>query len=56
MVKNYITSNKDRFLSELFDWLRIPSISADSRHKPDVRKAAEYLKEKFAAAGVSMVE
>ncbi len=56
MVKNYITSNKDRFLSELFDWLRIPSISADSRHKGDVRKAAEYLNEKFTAAGVSSVE
>jgi acetylornithine deacetylase/succinyl-diaminopimelate desuccinylase-like protein len=56
MVKNYIASNKDRFLSELFDWLRIPSISADSRHKGDVRKAAEYLKEKFAAAGVGSVE
>ena len=56
MVKNYIASNKDRFLSELFDWLRIPSVSADSRHKGDVRKAAEYLKEKFKAAGVDSVE
>ncbi len=56
MVKNYIASNKDRFLSELFDWLRIPSVSADSRHKGDVRKAAEYLKEKFTAAGVDRVE
>ena len=56
MIKTYIASNKDRFLSELFDWLRIPSVSADSRHKPDVRKAAEYLKEKFTAAGISAVE
>jgi acetylornithine deacetylase/succinyl-diaminopimelate desuccinylase-like protein len=56
MVKTYIASNKDRFLSELFDWLRIPSVSADSRHKGDVRNAAEYLKEKFTAAGVSTVE
>src|SRR6478736_1037054 len=56
MVRNYIASNKERFLSELFDWLRIPSISADSRHKDEVRKAAEYLKEKFAAAGVGAVE
>ena len=47
MVKEYIASNKDRFLSELFDWLRIPSVSADSRHKGDVRKAAEFLREKF---------
>jgi acetylornithine deacetylase/succinyl-diaminopimelate desuccinylase-like protein len=56
MIKEYISSNKDRFLSELFDWLRIPSISADSRHKGDVRKAAEYLKEKLSAAGVDKVE
>jgi acetylornithine deacetylase/succinyl-diaminopimelate desuccinylase-like protein len=56
MVKEYISKNKDRFLAELFDWLRIPSVSADSRHKQDVRKAAEFLKEKFSAAGVDKVE
>lgn len=56
MVKEFISSNKDRFLSELFDWLRIPSISADSRHKDDVRKAAEFLLEKFQAAGVDSAE
>jgi acetylornithine deacetylase/succinyl-diaminopimelate desuccinylase-like protein len=56
MVKAYINNNKDRFLSELFDWLRIPSVSADSRHKGDVRKAAEFVKEKLTAAGVDKVE
>ena len=56
MVKEYIASNKDRFLSELFDWLRIPSVSADSRHKGDVRRAAEFLREKFSQAGVDKVE
>jgi acetylornithine deacetylase/succinyl-diaminopimelate desuccinylase-like protein len=56
MIKEYISTNKDRFLSELFDWLRIPSVSADSRHKQDVRKAAEFLKDKFNAAGVDKVE
>src|SRR5690606_8565085 len=35
-----------------FAWLRIPSVSADSAHKGDVRKAAEFLKEKFTIAGV----
>ena len=55
-MKDYITSNKDRFLEELFTWLRIPSISADSRHKGDVRKAAEYLKDKLSAAGADTVE
>jgi acetylornithine deacetylase/succinyl-diaminopimelate desuccinylase-like protein len=56
MVKQYISDNKDRFLSELFEWLRIPSVSADSRHKNDVRKAAEFVKEKLASAGIDKVE
>lgn len=56
MVKEYISDNKDRFLAELFDWLRIPSVSADGRHKNDVRAAAEFLKKKFEAAGVDRAE
>jgi len=56
MVKDYIDSNKDRFIAELFDWLRIPSISADSRNKEDVRRAALFLKERFSDAGVGAVE
>jgi acetylornithine deacetylase/succinyl-diaminopimelate desuccinylase-like protein len=56
MVKQYIEKNKDRFLSELFEWLRIPSISADSRRKLDVRKAAEFLREKLLNAGADKVE
>jgi acetylornithine deacetylase/succinyl-diaminopimelate desuccinylase-like protein len=56
MVKEYIRSNQQRFLDELFDLLRIPSVSADSRHKGDVRNAAEYLKEKLTLAGVDNVE
>jgi acetylornithine deacetylase/succinyl-diaminopimelate desuccinylase-like protein len=56
MIKEYLASNKSRFLSELTDWLKIPSISADSKYKNDVRTAAEFLKEKFLAAGVDKVE
>ena len=56
MVKEYIESNKQRFLDELFDLLRIPSVSADSTKKKEVRKAAEFIKEKLAAAGVDKVE
>lgn len=56
MVKQYITENKDRFLSELFDLLRIPSVSADSRHKADVRKAAEYIQKKLKEAGADISE
>lgn len=56
MVKEYIESNKQRFLDELFELLRIPSISADSTKKNDVRKAAEFIKEKLVAAGVDKAE
>lgn len=56
MVKEYIESNKQRFLDELFELLRIPSVSADSTKKNEVRKAAEFIKEKLTSAGVDKVE
>ncbi len=52
----YLETHKDRFRSELFDLLRIPSVSADSTHKNDLRKAAEFIKEKLVAAGIDTVE
>ncbi len=56
MIKQYIQTHQERFLSELFDLLRIPSVSADSKHKPDVRKAAEYVIQKLKDAGADKVE
>ncbi len=52
----YIEENKQRFLDELFELLRIPSVSADSKFKGDVQRAADYLKGKFNEAGVDKVE
>lgn len=49
---SYIETNKQRYLDELFDWLRIPSVSADSKFKDDVRRAAEFVRDKLVAAGV----
>jgi len=43
----FIEENKERFLEELLELLKIPSVSADSKFSEDVRKAAEYLKSKF---------
>ena len=43
----YQESNKDRFLSELLDLLKIPSVSADSKFTGDVRKAAQFLVDRF---------
>jgi acetylornithine deacetylase/succinyl-diaminopimelate desuccinylase-like protein len=56
MIKEYIEQNKDRFLNELFDLLRIPSISADKDFASDVNKAAEFIKTKMIAAGADHVE
>ena len=55
MIHQYIEIHKDRFLAELFELLRIPSVSADSRHKDDVRKAAEYVAQKLTEAGADHV-
>lgn len=43
-VKNYINQHKDRFIDELIQLLKIPSISADSTYKKDVLKTAEAVK------------
>ena len=42
-ISQYVTQHSDRFLSELFELIRIPSISADSRHKEDMLKTAQWL-------------
>ena len=56
MVRQYIETNQDRFLTELYDLIRIPSVSADSRHKGDIRKAAEYVRDRIKEAGADKVE
>lgn len=55
-MKAYIEQNKQRFLDELLELLRIPSISADSQYKDDVHKAADYIKQKLIDAGVDKAE
>ena len=55
-VQSYINDNKDRFISELFDLLRIPSISAVSEHKPDMVRCAEWLAEALKKSGADKAE
>src|SRR5688572_15025159 len=57
-IKSYIESNRERFLNELYEWLRISSVSADSSQKASVRKAAEYAKSRLSELGadVQLVE
>ena len=54
--KDYQEKNKDRFLNELLDLLRIPSVSAKSEHKPDMIKCAEAVKQRLLEAGADKVE
>src|SRR5690606_20080951 len=55
-IKNYIEQNKQRFLDELFELLRFPSISADPKYKEDVAKTAAFVAEKLRSAGADNVE
>ena len=55
-VKSYIEANKDRFLEELFELIRIPSISAEQEHKPDMVRCAEKWKEFLLQAGCDKAE
>ncbi len=55
-VKEYVQSNKDRFLEELFILLRFPSISADSKYKEDIVKTANFVADKLKEAGADEVE
>ncbi len=54
--KDYQSQNKDRFLDELLDLLRIPSVSADSKYKGDVARCADAVKEHMLKAGCDTAE
>lgn len=55
-VKNYIEKNKERFVSELFELLRIPSISAEEGHRPDMLRTAEWLATALVKAGADRAD
>ncbi|HQW91554.1 MAG TPA: dipeptidase [Ferruginibacter sp.] len=54
--KDYQEKNKDRFLNELLELLRIPSVSAKAEHKPDMIACAEAVKQRLVEAGVDKAE
>jgi len=55
-IQTYLNSNKERFLNELLDLLKIPSISARAEHKNDMDKTAEAVKQRLMEAGADKVE
>ena len=54
--KEYQEKNKDRFLNELLELLRIPSVSAKNEHKADMVKCAEVVKKRLLEAGADKAE
>ena len=50
-VQQYLQSHQQEAVEQLQELLRIPSISADSRHRADVHRAAEFVRDRLQAAG-----
>jgi acetylornithine deacetylase/succinyl-diaminopimelate desuccinylase-like protein len=55
-IRKYVNENKQRFLDELFELLRFPSISADQKYKDAMLKTAEFVADKLKLAGADSVE
>lgn len=51
----HIEARRDEHLGELKEFLRIPSVSAKSEHKPDIERAAAWVAEKMRSAGLENV-
>ena len=54
--KAYIEINKERFLNELFELIKIPSVSAVTEHNNDTRNAAKFLFDQFQSLGMDNCE
>jgi acetylornithine deacetylase/succinyl-diaminopimelate desuccinylase-like protein len=55
-IKKYISDNRERFLEELFELIRIPSVSAKAENKEDMVRAVEFLRESLLKAGADRAE
>ena len=55
-IKNYVEINKERFLEELFELIRIPSISAKEDHRDDMYRSAEFIRKSLLEAGADHAE
>src|SRR5438309_1927909 len=49
-------TDQDRYLEELKQFLRIPSVSTDPAHKDDIQRAAEFVRDQLATAGLQNIE
>lgn len=56
VVRTYIQQHRAAFLDDLAEWLRIPSVSAQPDHAPDVRRSADWLAAKLKETGFPTAE
>src|SRR6266852_468092 len=55
-LSEFIDGHRDQHLAELYEFLRIPSVSAKSEHKPDIERGANWVAGNLRAAGFSKIE
>jgi len=55
-IKEYVETHKERFLEELFDLIRIPSVSSKPESGQEMVKAADYIRESLLRAGADHAE
>ena len=55
-LKTYVETHKEQFLNELFDLLKLPSVSADSAYEKDVIATAKFVAKSLEKAGCTQVE
>lgn len=55
-IDQFVEENKGRFLEELFELIRIPSVSSQSKHKPDMIRCAEHWRELLLKSGMDKAE
>jgi acetylornithine deacetylase/succinyl-diaminopimelate desuccinylase-like protein len=55
-LQQHIDNQREEHLNDLFEFLRIPSVSAQTEHKPDIDRAAQWVAERLRRAGLDGVE
>lgn len=55
-MEKYIQKNKDKFIDELLSLLKIPSISTDAQYAPELRRTAEFVRDRLKEAGADEAE
>lgn len=55
-LNQFIEGRREQHLAELFEFLRIPSVSAKSEHKPDIERASQWVADHLRSAGFKTVE